>query len=174
MYIACWDEDSLKWDIQENSVISDDGKAIHAGLTHFSRYAIVSEQVNSSFLKVSPNPFSPFVRPKQPENTNYGTCIEFQIESSSPRLHEILLRIYNITGDIVWSLSIQNAETVPYAVWWDGRTNSRENTLIKPGNEIVLPQGKKMCRNGRYFIVLTAKDTNGKQRQMMKQIVLMK
>lgn len=174
MYIACWDEDSLKWDIQKNSVISDDGKTIHAGLTHFSRYAIVSEQVNSSFLKVSPNPFSPFVRPKQPENTNYGTCIEFQIESSSPRLHEILLRIYNITGDIVWSLSIQNAETVPYAVWWDGRTNSRENTLIKPGNVIVLPQGKKMCRNGRYFIVLTAKDTNGKQRQMMKQIVLMK
>ncbi|MDO5576346.1 MAG: carboxypeptidase-like regulatory domain-containing protein, partial [Fibrobacter sp.] len=174
MNIAFWNEDSLKWSVLD-SKISDDKKTIETGLTHFSKYAIISQEGSSSYLDVKPNPFSPFVRQADPSKADRrGTCIKFQIESPKNSLSEILLRIYNMTGDIVWSLSIQNAEPRPYAVWWDGRTSSRENTLSSPSNEIVLPQGKKMCRNGRYFVVLTAKENNGKQKQMKKQIIMMK
>jgi hypothetical protein len=38
----------------------------------------------------------------------------------------------------------------------------------------LVMQGKAMCRNGRYFVVLTIRDFNGKEKNYMKQVVLIK
>ena len=85
---------------------------------------------------------------------------------------ETRLKIYTATGEMVWNMLIQNADNLPYYVWWDGRTSSKE---LQPNgaDHIVVVKGNKMCRNGRYFAVLTAK-IGGKEQKKMKQIILMK
>ena len=172
--IACWSEDSLKWQMLSNSVISEDKTKISAGITHFSQYSVLLGKGNSGYLKISPNPFSPYVWPRSinPTEKHLGACIEFQIDNESTP-NDVKLRIYNVVGDLVWSLHIQNADGSAYTVWWDGRTSDREIIWTKPGYTIE-EQGSKMCRNGRYFVVLHAKDTSNKEWRYMKQIVLFK
>lgn len=171
--IARWDDDSLKWDIVPGSSVSSDGKRISAKITHFSRYAVLVEMKMSGYLKVSPNPFSPYVWPRNISvDKHLGTCIEFQIETAFLPV-DAQLRIYNVVGDLVWSLHIQDADRLPYRVWWDGRTTDKDIIWSKPGYTIAEP-GKKMCRNGRYLTVLTARDANNSEWKFMKQIVLIK
>lgn len=176
--IAQWIEDSLLWKPLASSRVNDDGTMVTAGLTHFSRYCIVYEPSDELSMSVAPNPFSPFiVPPYNPFNTSErvrqhnGTCIKIQADIKEARV-EARLRIYTATGEMVWNMLIQNADNLPYYVWWDGRTSSRE---LQPngGDHVVVIKGNKMCRNGRYFAVLSAK-ISGKEQKKMKQIILMK
>lgn len=173
--IACWNEDSLKWDPLVNSRIADNGKTISAALTHFSVYSIVIGPSRGGYMNVTPNPFSPYVWPKtvSPEEKRFGTCISFKVETDEPPLKDVKLRIFTITGEPIWSMQIQNANQFPYQLWWDGRTLEREMVWTQPGN-IICVKGNKMCRNGRYFAVLSAKDSKNKEQRFMKQIVLMR
>jgi phage terminase large subunit-like protein len=67
-----------------------------------------------------------------------------------------------------------------YHLWWDGRTTDRamvtwdglKNPTSDPNARVMA--GNKMCRNGRYFVVLTIRDFNGKEKNYMKQVVLIK
>lgn len=173
--IAYWNSDSLKWEPLPNSKVSPDFRTISVAMTHFSLYTIVLGPVNGGFLNVTPNPFSPYVWPRSisPEEKRFGTCITFQVETEVPPLRDVKLRIYTITGEPVWSMRIQNANQFPYQVWWDGRTSEKELIWTQAGN-IISQTGNKMCRNGRYFVVLSAKDSNDKEQRYMKQIVLMR
>jgi len=172
-YIATWLEDSLKWQKIESKV-SDDGTMIWAVLKHFSAYTIVMEGKAGGYLEVTPNPFSPYVWPRSvsPEEKRFGTAITFQIESQNPPLQDVHLRIYTITGEIVWAMHIQSANQFPYQVWWDGKTVEKE--ILNQSGNIISVAGDKMCRNGRYFVVLTAKDSGNKEQRFMKHVVLMK
>jgi hypothetical protein len=173
MFIGRWSEDSLCWFMLKNSLISADKSKISAALTHFSAYSLLVKSGNTIQLEISPNPFSSYVRPKHPQLPYYGTCISFQAESQDRNLYKINVKIYNVTGDLVWSMTIPNANTNPYQVWWDGKTSSKDIFIEEPLNVIAV-NGDKMCRNGRYFVVLSMVDANGKERRMMKQMVLMK
>jgi hypothetical protein len=173
--IACWNTDSLRWEPLMNSKVSSDGKKISAALSHFSQYSIVAGPSRGGYLDVSPNPFSPYVWPRSisPEEKRFGTCISFKVETDRPPLRDVKLRIYTLTGEPVWAMQIQNANQYPYQLWWDGRTSNRELIWTQPGN-IIAEKGERMCRNGRYFVVLSAKDSNNKEQRYMKQIVLMR
>jgi hypothetical protein len=176
--IAQWIDDSLSWSVLENSLVASDGKTVSAGLTHFSRYSIVYEPTDNLSMGIAPNPFSPYIVPHyNPFNPDErvpqhnGTCIRIQADISVSRV-EARLRIYSILGDLVCSYLIQNADNLPYYIWWDGRTTERE---VQPdgANHVIALKGDKMCRNGRYFTVLSAQ-INGKQKKVMKHLVLMK
>lgn len=173
--IACWNADSLKWEPLKNSKVSSDGKKISAALSHFSQYSLVAGPSRGGYLDVSPNPFSPYVWPRSisPEEKRFGTCISFKVETDRPPLRDVKVRIYTLTGEPIWAMQIQNANQYPYQLWWDGRTLNRELVWTQPGN-IIAEKGERMCRNGRYFVVLSAKDSNNKEQRYMKQIVLMR
>jgi len=176
--IAQWVDDSLLWKKLSNTTISKDGKTARVALTHFSRYSIVYEPADNLLLDIAPNPFSPFIVPHyNPFNTDDkvtqhpGTCIRVQADVQEART-EIKIKIYTLVGDQVWSMLLQNADNLPYYIWWDGRTSVREQQPAGT-NHVITPKGDTMCRNGRYFLVLTAK-VNGKEQKIMKQIILMK
>lgn len=170
--IAQWLEDSLMWKPLENSRINTDGSLVSASLSHFSIYTLVSEPTENISLLIAPNPFSPFIRPPyHPIDTDirvpqqYGTCI--RIVTDTKEIPEVKLRIYNILGDMVWSYVLHTGDPVT-DVWWNGRSSSQ---MLQAGQNGA--QGGKMCRNGRYFVTLTTK-VDGKEKRIMKQIILMK
>ncbi|MBN1758832.1 MAG: carboxypeptidase regulatory-like domain-containing protein [Chitinispirillaceae bacterium] len=176
--VAQWIEDSLLWKPLVNSRVIDDGNYVSAALSHFSVYALVYEPADHLSMEVSPNPFSPFIVPQyNPFNTDdrvpqhNGTCIKVHADISEART-EVNLKIFTILGDLVWSMAVQNADNIPYYIWWDGRTSKRQ---LQPAgnNHVVVVNGDRMCRNGRYFAVLTGR-INGKEQRVMKHIVLMK
>jgi len=176
--VAQWIDDSIVWRPLANSEVSADGNSVTAALGHFSLYCLVYEPSDNLAIDIAPNPFSPYiVPPYDPFNSDdrtmqhNGTCIRVQADSRSTR-SEVRLRIYNVLGDQVWSFVLQNADNLPYYVWWDGRTSSKD-ILSEGSGRVFVPKGVKMCRNGRYFALLTAK-VNGKERREMKQIILMK
>jgi hypothetical protein len=180
LYIGNWNIDSLKWDILGNSVVKD--QKVTVKLPHFSKYTILSEAGNSGYLKVSPNAFSPYVNQRQVNSFTpyYGTCIQFQIQTQNQI--NARLSIYNVVGDLVWAMDLKNLNSRPYSVWWDGRAVARElnsSDIIKSvgpnGETVIVPKGEKMCRNGRYFVVLTAaEEIDKKIYRFMKPVVLMK
>ncbi|HEX2955214.1 MAG TPA: carboxypeptidase-like regulatory domain-containing protein, partial [Chitinispirillaceae bacterium] len=173
MGIGHWDGDSLCWRILANSVLSSDKNSVSAALTHFSAYSLLVKAGTSMYVEINPNPFSPYVRPKRPQIPYAGTCISFQAESQERNLHKVNVKIYNVTGDLVWAISIPNANTNPYQVWWDGKTLGKEKMIEIPSN-VIAENGDKMCRNGRYFVVVSTVDATGKEKRMMKQVVLLK
>jgi hypothetical protein len=173
LMIGCWSKDSLFWNLLTNSTISTDKSKVSAALNHFSSYSLLVKMGSAMQLDISPNPFSPYVRPKQPQIPYFGTCISFQAESQDANLYKVNVRIYNVTGDLVWAITIPNANTNPYQVWWDGRTATKEIYIAEPLN-IITVKGDTMCRNGRYFVIVSMVDANGKERRLMKQLVLLK
>jgi hypothetical protein len=174
LYLAYWNPDSLLWDVLSNSIVSPDGKTVSAGLSHFSTYAIVSPPPTLSVdFSVSPNPFSPKVRPQGSQGP-LGTCIAVRAETPEVRLSSLDLRIYNLTGDMVWGVQIQNALPQTYSIWWDGTTTDRVEPWKDANNAQVLVNGKNLCRNGRYFAVLVVTDFNNKENRYMKPIILVK
>ena len=173
-WIAHWNEDSLRWDVCANSVIASDGKTISAGIVHFSQYTVVSRPGKlSAEFSISPNPFSPRVRPLgagQP----FGTCISIKPEMPEVSLQYMEVRIYNLVGDMMWAVQIRNALPEQYSVWWDGTTTERVENWLDRNVKTVQVRGKNMCRNGRYFVVLIIKDMSNKELKYMKPVILMK
>jgi hypothetical protein len=173
-WIAHWNEDSLRWDPLANSTVAADGKTITAGIVHFSQYTVVSQPGRlSAEFSVSPNPFSPRVRPRgagQP----LGTCISVKPEMPEVSLQYMEVRIYNLVGDLVWAVQVRNALPEQYSVWWDGTTTDRVENWGDRNDKTVKVKGKNMCRNGRYFVVLIIKDMNNKELKYMKPVILMK
>ncbi|MCX7726290.1 MAG: carboxypeptidase-like regulatory domain-containing protein, partial [Chitinispirillaceae bacterium] len=176
--VGYWMEDSLKWKPLSNSIVANDGSTVSAAVTHFSKYTLIYEPSNTLSMEIAPNPFSPYIIPpynpfddKERIPQYNGTCIKIHADIKEQRA-PIQLRIYNITGDLVWSCMIQNADNSPYYIWWDGRTSSKD--ILPDGVEhVIVKKGEKMCRNGRYFVVLSAKIEN-KEQKIMKPVVLMK
>jgi hypothetical protein len=188
--IGYWNDDSLKWDVLSNSKISLDKKFVSANIVHFSKYAVLmeSQSLQSSF-NVIPNPFSPLRSPSEfPKLASIfgpmapkGTCISFIPDVPEQKLKKIKIRIYTIQGDLVCSVVNQNApKMVEYKLWWNGRTTNGDVLwdALPMGNDPntrIFPQsGGKMCNNGRYFVMLTIEDSNGKEKSYLKHVVLVR
>jgi len=191
MKIGTWNTDSLKWTALANSVVSADKASIRAAIRHFSRYAIlaISTTLQSS-LDVSPNPFSPERSPSEfpaliakfGMNAPKGTRISFTADVPDQTVRKCTVRIYNVNGDLVTSVVTLNLQKLqPYSLWWDGRASNQDinwNDLVSIGTDAnsrtFAANGRKLLRNGRYFVVLTIEDAAGKDKSYMKQVILVK
>jgi hypothetical protein len=188
--IGTWDEDSLRWNILPGSAVDFGNRTVSASIGHFSRYALLTRSTELvSTLSILPNPFSPDRRASEFQslalrlgyNTPKGTCISFTPESPDATIQQVRVAIYTIAGEQVAGVVIENAlKLVEYRLWWDGRSTGRERVewprlevADKNQNERKM-SGKAMCRNGRYFVVLTLRDNSGKEKNYMKQVVLIK
>jgi hypothetical protein len=79
-----------------------------------------------------------------------------------------------MVGDLISSVVMQNVpKMTEYRLWWDGRTTDNDVQWNANDNQFVM-KGNKMCRNGRYFVVLTIIDAKGKEKNYKKQAVLIK
>ncbi len=181
-YVALWNADSLRWEPDSNSVVAVDGKSVSTTTTHFSRYALVRKATGTKAeFKVIPNPFSPFKRPTQDfsdlQQVPLGTCLLIRAESQYKSSLNLGVDIYNVLGDKVWSVVLQNVSSSrEYKIWWDGKTTERTIALNSQNvseDGYFEVTGKRMCRNGRYFAVLTIDDKE-KKKQYKKQIILFK
>jgi hypothetical protein len=174
MRIARWNEDSIKWNPLSNSVVAAEGKNVAAAIGHFSTYAVVAEPgAFSAEVSVSPNPFSPRVRPGA--GRPLGTCISVKPDMPEGSLQYLEVRIYNLLSDLVWGVQIMNALPEQYSIWWDGTTTDKI-VLRSDANDTWIDdvKGRHLCRNGRYFAVVTIKNMSNKEKKYLKQIVLMK
>lgn len=192
--VGYWNSDSLKWVSLANSFVASDRKSVSAGITHFSRWAVlaISGGLQSS-LTVLPNPFSPNRSASENDFANTplramfgldapkGTCISFIPDVGDQKIRKVNIKIYTLVNDLVCSVVLQNAtKLVKYSLWWDGRTTDHDMTWDElpsgpDANSKVFPVGgRKMCRNGRYFVVLTIEDYAGKAKSYMKQVVLVR
>lgn len=182
-YVARWNSDSIKWNPDTSSIISVDGKEVSVKTAHFSRYALLHKAVatDASFA-IKPNPFSPYVKPFAEflYNAQMGTCFEIRPASRYKNSLTLQVDIYNVVGVRVWSAILQNAQSSAlYRVWWNGKTTSRTEPLTQEVKledteaQAYMIAGEKMCRNGRYFVVLTIDDTK-KKKFYTKPIVLFK
>ncbi len=190
--LGYWNEDSLKWVSVANAVTSLDKSAVGANITHFSRWAIlaISKELQSS-LTVFPNPFCPLKSASDNEfantplrtmfglNAPKGTCISFVPDVPGQKITKVSLKIYTVVNDLVCSVVMQNAtKLVKYNLWWDGRATDRETLWddLTVGSDsysrVFPPSSRKLCRSGRYFVVLVVEDESGKKKSFMNQIVL--
>lgn len=187
--IGLWNDDSLQWRPLSNSVLATDGKTVTASILHFSRYAVLTQSIDlTSTLSILPNPFSPDKSASEfvslalrlGRDAPKGACISFSPDVSEQRLDKIKIRIYNLVGDRVCSVIMQNIpKMTQYRLWWDGRTTDRDFTWdelkrVASDENARIMIGNKMCRNGRYFVVLTIQDAKGKEKNYMNQVVLIK
>ncbi len=180
VYVGLWDEARAEWDPIQSSALSADETSVTIRTSHFSRYALILRSSGTGVRKftIKPNPFSPYVVPTPEYGTNArnGTCIEVSAVSNlDKQFKSIKLSIHNVVGDVVWSARLMNATSGKvYRIWWDGKTTDREVTLTETGSlsDIAIP-GVRMCRNGRYFLILKLQDSK-KEKKYMKQIILFK
>ncbi len=183
-FVALWNTSQLEWRPVENSIVADDGSSVNIRTAHFSRYALVWKPSRGKVsIKVKPNPFSPYVVPVNDYGVNAlnrnlkGTCIE--INGQSDYKFDLNLDIYNVVGDRVWSTVLKSALSgLTYRIWWDGKTLNHTKNLtngFQDEDQAISFKitGSRMCRNGRYFLVVKFKDNN-EEKKYMKQIILFK
>ncbi|MBD3320333.1 MAG: hypothetical protein GF350_04475 [Chitinivibrionales bacterium] len=185
-YIARWNEDSLEWDTLGNSVVNEAGTGISAVIHGFSRYAVLAAAASktTSGLRIIPNPFSPHYSwqsdefadlPRPPANSQGGAWIIFSPDSRDNYV-QADLRIFNILGDMVYYVSNLSVAIGDNYVWWDGKKNDRQIELSQDEQQgdYYFQPGDRMCRNGRYIVVLSIKDSDGKIKHYKKQAILIK
>ncbi len=137
-------------------------------------------------FEVSPNPFSPYVAPENDyvglagmNSSIKGTCLKIiPMNSTSSNNPDITVNIYTANRTLVWETQLNSV--IPgkeYFIFWDGKTRigrSQSKDQIKTAeNKVIYPQGDEMCRNGRYFAIVTIDDGNEKKR-FTKEIILFK
>ncbi len=177
--VGLWSPDSIRWSALSNSEMSSGNSSVAVNTTHFSRYGMMRFANNEKgSLRISPNPFSPYVTPRLEygADAQKGTCLHVAV--SSKMINNITLKIQICTyeGTIVASAVMYNAaSSQEYFIWWDGRETSRD---VQLGNETGLPlfigdNSGRMCRNGRYFVIVTMDDSHDVIRYR-KELVLFK
>jgi len=135
-------------------------------------------------LQVSPNPFSPYVSPISDymflENMNAdikGTCLKIiPMSSTTGNNPNMTIDIYSANRTLVWETKLFSVIAgKEYYVFWDGKTRIGRNgeIITVKENTPIRPNGDEMCRNGRYFAVVTIDDGHDKKR-FTKEIILFK
>ncbi|GBU21430.1 hypothetical protein R80B4_01321 [Fibrobacteres bacterium R8-0-B4] len=148
-----------------------------------ARYALVLKTSNTSLsMSISPHPFSPYIVPKKeyPNNRDTaGTCIKVNIQAPMPSVKSVKVRIHNAAGKMVWGVEKLGAETGENRFWWNGRTSGSGNggavsEIVWSEDYYNSNKSRPMCRNGRYYVMVIMTDMEGKQKRVMRSLVLMK
>ncbi|MBN2011613.1 carboxypeptidase regulatory-like domain-containing protein [candidate division KSB1 bacterium] len=152
--VGHWDVNELDWKPMQSTRVDT---TVVAATTHFSQFAVLqtSDPLNIKDITLLPNPFTP--------NDPYGLQIGFNLSSNDVAKPFVTIKIYNMAGDLVRTL-VDNEPMAPElyeaggesTLKWDGTTDSGA-----------------VARNGRYLVVLEAKDNTGDKREM-KTVVLIK
>jgi len=141
-----YNEDSTKVEITINRLVEDYGYTLHTLISASDPLAVKN-------LKFNPNPFSPYA-------ANKGVSIEFELSSDVADRLPVTIKIYNMAGELVRTLvddvqgmhlekGIYRRDAVNREIKWDGKTDTG-----------------RMARNGRYIVVLKAKDSSGEKEQI--------
>ena len=170
--------------LKKAGAAKSDVKPAPASQLHASaRYAVVVQNSKLSVdLAISPNPFSPYIRPVREYGKDYasraavpaGTCIKVSVEAPEYFVRSLKVQIYNAAGKRVWAVDKFDASVGENRIWWDGRTTYREEMWE---DESFLEKNRdksRMCRNGRYFVTVIVTDMEGRRKSVMKPLVMMK
>ncbi|MDR2694165.1 MAG: carboxypeptidase-like regulatory domain-containing protein [Chitinispirillales bacterium] len=146
-----------------------------------ARYALVLKTSKTSLsMSVSPHPFSPYIVPKKeyPHNRDTaGTCIKVNIQAPEPFVKSVKVRIHNAAGKMVWGVEKLGAQTGENRFWWNGRTSGSGGAVSEmmwSEDYYNSNRSRPMCRNGRYYVMVILTDIEGKQKRVVKPLVLMK
>jgi hypothetical protein len=183
--VGIWDEDSLRWTLISDSRLDANNGIVSATVPHFSRYGILlKKDAGAPEFDLKPNPFSPFIKPRDGFGAQYGAnlpsgmCISITPKSAVEV--RIKLDVYTVIGDHVLFVDCGMLPSqVTYHIWWNGTTNVSTQSSLTNGpiktNALVsyLLTGEKMCRNGRYYMVATISE-GSKDKKFMKPFVLLK
>ncbi|MDR2579236.1 MAG: carboxypeptidase-like regulatory domain-containing protein [Chitinispirillales bacterium] len=199
--IARWSDADLMWVPFSTSNISEDGATVTVALSSVSpmrkaaavagadavdmlaanaRYALVTRTRSLTVdVSVSPHPFSPFIIPVREHGPNAqpGTRIRVNVEAPEAFVRSIKVHIYNAAGTRVWAVDKLNAGVGSNDFWWNGRTSGGGNGRTSVKEELWVNfdnSDKPLVRNGRYFVAVIVTDLEGRQKRVMRPVVVMK
>ncbi|MGM0460985.1 MAG: carboxypeptidase regulatory-like domain-containing protein [Fibrobacterota bacterium] len=194
--LAAWNADSLAWNHiwRDSSQIPNITYSPEDGEIHVPAGKVLNDEDSLRFtlvyretqgisgsVSVTPTPFSPYVSNGYLDGidgTIEGTCIEVHtLNSTTGQDPQVTLEIFSVTGDPVWRANYHSVPTgEPLQVIWDGRTRAQRSGggLSASSREETLElRGDRMCRNGRYYLVVTIDDGTNIERYR-QEIILFK
>ena len=145
------------------------------------------DTVPENTLSILPNPFSPdksasefkSLSQELGNNAPKGTRISFKLQDEAIKMLKI--EILSLAGELVSRIIMQNVlKLTEYHLWWDGRVATKTGINWEELNPVAsdvngrVMSGDKMCRNGRYFVVLSLQNSNSKEKVYKKQVILIK
>jgi uncharacterized membrane protein len=148
--VGVWNPGRIDWDVVTGTFNSDSSAVTIVVSSLAGQYALISEseQLGVRDLKFNPNPFSPN-HPTRP-----GLSVEFRLTSNLADYPVLTVKIYNMAGQLVRTLVDSRLQPKgdyrrggENQLIWDGRTDDGMN-----------------ARNGRYMVVLIAKDASGESK----------
>ncbi len=157
--IGVWNPKIIDWEIFQGSFNVDTTTVTIEVEELGGLYAVItsSEPLGIDDLVFRPNPFSPNpgYDPAQPS----GVAFEFRLNSNMADYVNLSVEIFNMKGDLIRTL-VDNeprpkgeykreASDENRQIIWDGLTNDR-----------------RMARNGRYVVIITAKDAEKEDRKV--------
>jgi hypothetical protein len=211
--VAIWDWDSLRWEYRarrgyvqnspnfeikdysyndsEKSLSLSVGEHINYFKSNSSsggrmRIAIIARNLEADAeVVISPNPFSPFVSPRndyqhitEMHGDVKGTCIKITPKSNETKFKpSAQVGIFTADGTPVYRATLNGLDAgQSYYLFWDGRTqlsHTAFNAVDILPNKAIFVKGNEMCRNGRYFVNVTI-DDGKKKKRYTKEIILFK
>ncbi len=156
--VGIWDPVIVDWNKVEGEFVTGENavKVKTRRLNAMFTLLVESKPLNIGNLKFNPNPFSPEAD---------GLSIEFNLESNAATDLVVNLHIYNMSGELIRTMidGIQmpkgyyarNAPDEKNRIVWNGLTDSG-----------------RMARNGRYVVVLKAKDATGEVEKIGSAILI--
>ncbi len=147
--VGIWNAKTVEWDVIEGEFSTDSTEVIIEVGTLDGLYALISasEALGVRDLKFLPNPFSP-------QSTRPGLSIEFRLTSDMADRPILSVMIYNMQGQMVRKLV--DSQLMPKGDYRRGG----ENEMIWDGRT----DDNREARNGRYIVVLIAKDASGESK----------
>lgn len=156
--IGVWSNQTVQWDVLDGE-FSDDHTTIDVIVNQLAGlYAFlgVSEPLNIQNLEFHPNPFSP---------DKGGLSIEFWIDSNESDNLFLFVKIFNMSGQLVRSL--KDGIQVPKGNIYRDATDEKRRVIW----DGLTDDGYK-ARNGRYVVVVTAKDASGEKKQIGTAVLI--
>lgn len=161
-----WNAEEVAWDTSR-AELSPDGSTISDSIYGCSEFAVIgiSKPLSIENLEFHPNPFSPY----HPSGKNLQ--IEFLLNSRTTGSPRVLIRIFNMRGDLVRKLiDNQSMSKGPHCY---------QNGVFQQGAECGsvewdgLTDHGLMARNGRYLVQIKVKDSSGEE-EKLSTVVLIK
>lgn len=155
--VGVWNSQNIDWDVITGQFNSDSTK-VHIEVASLSGlYALISasEALGVRDIRFLPNPFSP-------QATTPGLSIEFRLTSDMSDQPNLSVMIYNMQGQLVRKLI--DSRQMPKGDYRRGG----ENKLIWDG----LTDDNLPARNGRYIVVLIARDASGESKEVGSAVLV--
>lgn len=157
--VGIWNAETVDWDVDTTAVLASDRNSVSFVTSKpNSQFALLntSKPLGISNLRLDPNPFSPY-------SITGNQAIEFHLDSDQDGYLPVSVKIYNMSGQLIRNLVNDARPKGDYhrnapdqqRILWDGMTDDG-----------------RMARNGRYIVVVTAKDASGETKQIGSSVLV--